>query len=384
MLKNIVSSLISEKKDFSKLMDIYMNTTDILVSNCLKKHFILKNNEPKKIENRDTSTSYIKFSIGPSYLFDNDKYYHKFIKGMLQYLELIFDNNYLYQYIQKIYFQKIDKPTLYLENFSSIINSLNKMSEDMKRVISGESNHKIALQEEGIKKMDKNKYKLYCIQAKAHEINEVLNIYDNCHDNDEIIKKIEELHLKLYGKDKKEVPELYKLKDLIEKYINNEKSKYVKNLEQSISLKDTELYSNSRDIQELRNNIEDLLQQDKEKSTRIDELENNDRKKSKEINELKKNDTNKSKEINELKKKINYIEPIVISLISRKIINYSICKILDNYKKLISIIITRKEGKGPTYQISFLNSVQTINVNDANKLLNTLFVKKNYIMKIII
>ena len=114
----------------------------------------------------------------------------------------------------------------------------------MKRVISGESNHKIALQKEGIKKIDEIKYKIYCIQAQAYKIIEFLNIYDNCHDNDEIIKKIEKLHLTLYEKNKKEVPELFKLKAFIEEFINNEKSKYVKNLEQSLSLKDTELYSN--------------------------------------------------------------------------------------------------------------------------------------------
>ena len=67
MLENIVSSLLSEKKDFSILMDIYMNTIDVLVSNCLKRHFILKNNEPKKIGNGVTSASYIKFSIRPSF-----------------------------------------------------------------------------------------------------------------------------------------------------------------------------------------------------------------------------------------------------------------------------------------------------------------------------
>ena len=154
MLKSIVSILLSERKDFPILMDIYMNTRDVLVSNCLKKHFILKNNEPKKIESGNTSTGYIKFSIGLSCIFDDDKYYHKFIKGMFEYLELCFEKNYLYQHLQKKYFQDINKSKVYKDNLSSIIYHLNKMSEEMKRVISEaeESNQKVSLQKKIIAK----------------------------------------------------------------------------------------------------------------------------------------------------------------------------------------------------------------------------------------
>ena len=43
----------------------------------------------------------LKTAILQQAIFDDDKYYHKFIKGMLEYLELCFEKNYLYQHLQK-------------------------------------------------------------------------------------------------------------------------------------------------------------------------------------------------------------------------------------------------------------------------------------------
>ena len=59
----------------------------------------------------------LNLALGLHFLFDYDKYYHIFIKGMLQYLELCFDNNYLYQHLEKKYFQKIDKPKFYIVKY---------------------------------------------------------------------------------------------------------------------------------------------------------------------------------------------------------------------------------------------------------------------------
>ena len=420
MLKSIVSILLSERKDFPILMDIYMSTRDVLISNCLKKHFILKNNEPKKIENGETSTGYIKFSIGLSCIFDDDKYYHKFIKGMLEYLELCFEKNYLYQHLQKKYFQDINKSKVYTDNLSSIIYYLNKMSEDMKRVISEESNQKASLQKENKSQINNNKYKLFCVKAHVHKMKEVLDIYDKCKDNDEIINEIEKLYKRLIN-EKNEVPELLALKDYIEEFVRNEKSKIdFKNLEKNVALKDTQLYLYSKEIQELKNNsekqsakinelqtiveeksteiqelknnsekqsakINELQTIVEEKSTEIQELKNNSEKQSAKINELERKDEEKSTKINELEKnveelnkKIDFIEPIVISLISRKVINYCICKILDKYKKKISIFLSYNERKEPKYKISFLENVKEVDIHDANKLLDTLFDKKQF------
>ena len=241
------------------------------------------------------------------------------------------------------------------------------MSEDMKRVISEESNQKVSLQKENNSKINNYKYKIFCIRAHVHKMQEVLDIYDKCKDNVEIINEIE----KLYN-EKNEVPELLTLKDYIEEFISDEESKIsIKNLEKSVALKDTQLYLCSKEIQELKNNSE-------KQSTKIKELERKVEEKSTEIQELKNNSEKQSAKINELNKKIDFIEPIVISLISRKVINYCICKILDKYKKKISITLSYNERKEPKYKISFLENVKEVNIHDANKLLDTLFDKKQF------
>ena len=82
MLEDIISALIKKRKDFALLMNIYMNLINNLVSESLRKHLILKDTSPKKIEDKsnDTNGYTIKIDIGLLCLDDNDKYYHKFIK----------------------------------------------------------------------------------------------------------------------------------------------------------------------------------------------------------------------------------------------------------------------------------------------------------------
>ena len=59
ILADIISSLLKDRTDFPILMDIYMITIDDLTADCLRKHFILKNSKPKKMEEDDTSNVYI-------------------------------------------------------------------------------------------------------------------------------------------------------------------------------------------------------------------------------------------------------------------------------------------------------------------------------------
>jgi hypothetical protein len=125
--------------------------------------------------------------------------------------------------------------------------------------------------------MNKVKYRILCIRAHVHENIDILNIYDKCNNNDEIIDKIEKLY-----KNNSKNSDLLVLKDLVQDYLTIEKSeKNTKLLENSIALKDTELYSNSIDIQELKENINGLL-------IKANELETKDKNKTKEINELEK------------------------------------------------------------------------------------------------
>lgn len=315
MLEEIISFLL-KRDDFPLLIDIYMNTTDDFAADCLRKHFILKKNKPRKIQkDDDISNGYIKFGIYLSCLNDDDQFYHKFLKGMLNYFQLCFEKDYLYQHLQQNYFKNMEKSKAYTDNISSFVHSLNKMLCDMRRVLSKESNDKLSSQEIDNNKMNEVKYKILCIRANVHKNKDILNIYNKCNNNDEIIDEIE----KLYKNDSKN-SDLFVLKDLVQDHLKIEKlEKHTKELENSIALKDTELYLISIDIKELKENINGLLikaneleTKDKNKTKEINELKNKDKNETKEINELKKKDKEKSKEIEELKKRVDFIEPIVI------------------------------------------------------------------------
>ena len=375
MLEDIISILLRERKDFYLLMDIYMNTTDEITSESLRKHFILKKTKPKKMEDpigndNNSSNGYIKFGIGLSCLFDNDKYYHKFIKGMLKYMQLCFEKEYLYEYLQEKYFTKYDKSSEYTKNIESFEYSLKNMVNNMRRFLSAESNDKVSLQEKDNNKMTQIKYRTLCVRAGVQKIEDVLNIYDKCKDNEEIVQTIEKLN--------KDNEKILVLLDLVQDYIKIEESeKQKKKLEKALALKDTELFSNSKGIKALENNINELRR-------KTNELETKDKEKTKEVNALKKKDEKNTKEINALtqeintlKKKVDYIEPIVIALISRKVINYSICKICDKYRTKISIVVNSNNRNEPNYKISFIDSVNEVNKDDANEFLDFLFDKKS-------
>ena len=119
----------------------------------------------------------------------------------------------------------MDKSKEYTYNISSIVYSLNKMMNDIRRVLSGESNHKLSLQEKDNNKMTNVKYKVLCIRAHAHEMKDVLGIYDKCQNNTEIINEIEKL-CKNTNK-----PELLALQDIVQEYLKiQELENYLKKL----------------------------------------------------------------------------------------------------------------------------------------------------------
>ena len=86
------------------------------------------------------------------------------------------------------------------------------------------------------------------------------------------------------------------------------------------------------------------------------------------------------KEINELESKVNYLEPIVFALISRKVINYALRQIINNYKKNLKITLFYNERNEANFVLSFITDpVSELNKTDANILLNDLFnIKSSY------
>lgn len=266
MLKDIISILLRERTDFGLLMDIYMNTKDDITSDTLRKHFILEKSKPKEMYdingiNNEASNPYIKFGISLSCLNNDDKYYHKFMKGMLKYMQLCFKKEYLYDFLQEKYFDNFDKSSLYTQNIESIESSLRNMLKNMRRYIFEELNSKVALQEENTNKIPLIKYRILCVKIHLHENKSVLDIYDNCQNNDQIIHEIDNLE-----KNNKSISlDFLALKNSINEYL--EKEKYKQQLEKTISIRDTELCLTTKEIEDLRTNINTLKKKDKKKNS---------------------------------------------------------------------------------------------------------------------
>lgn len=373
MLEDIVSALIKKRKDFALLMNIYMNLIDNLVSESLRKHLILKDTSPKKIEDKsnDTNGYTIKIDIGLLCLDDNDKYYHKFIKGMLKYIKSSFNKDYLNSYLNQSYFDNPDKSSKYTNNIEDITSSLENLLNNIKLVLKLESDHKVPFQPENNEKIAENKYKILYLKAQLHKIKDigVLGIYTQSKNNKEILENIQKLL-----EANKDLIELIIFEDSFKEYMKNVESEMKrKKLEESNSLKDKELFIYLNENREIKNDINKL----KENTNKLKENINNLMEKIT-INE--KRIEIQQKEINELESKVNYLEPIVFALISRKVINYALRQIINNYKKNLKITLFYNKRNETNFVLSFITDpVSELNKTDANILLNDLFkIKSSY------
>ena len=376
MLEDIVSALIKKRKDFALLMNIYMNLIDNLVSENLRKHLILKDTSTKKIEDKsnDTNGYTIKIDIGLLCLDDNDKYYHKFIKGMLKYIKSSFNKDYLYSYLNQSYFDNPDKSSKYTNNIEDITSSLENMLNNIKLILKLESDHKEPFQPENNEKIGENKYKILYFKAQLHKINDinVLGIYTQSKSNKEILKNIQKLL-----EANKDLIELQIFEDSFKEYMKNAESEMErKKLEESNSLKDTELFIYSNENREMKNNINKLTDKINKLTENIDNL-------MEKTTTNEKQTENQQKEINELKRKVHYLEPTVFALISRKVINYALHQIINNYKQNLKMILFYNERNEKNFDLSFItdpiSELNKTDKTDSNILLNDLFkIKSSY------
>ena len=131
MIRDIISQLIKERKDFYVLMKIYLYISDsALAIDFLKKHHILNNKNLKKIENgnqkfeieEEGNNNYIEIGVDLQCLYNKDHFYHKFIKGIFSYFKLAFEENYLYQFVPKEFLKNLNSSKDYYESHQSFIN----------------------------------------------------------------------------------------------------------------------------------------------------------------------------------------------------------------------------------------------------------------------
>lgn len=395
----IVSKLINLRADFLPLMNIYMMTIDQTKSKILKSHFILKDKDLKKIEDDDTEKAelpFVKFGINLSCTYSKDSYYRKFIKGILFYFKLAFEENYLKEYINDEYYENIDKSKFYTENDSTICDSFNKMLTDMDRIVREESDKDLNESEEIIKsKIKKNIYQTLRIKARLHKNPEFETIYDESKNNEEILAKIDALlNDDKIKSDDNLYPNIVCLKDDIENRINSEEINIF--LNQLKSKQNTVLLSIQKDnnnlikenkkvyekIDNLENKFNELIKQNNELYTRVENLTKQSNELNTRVEILTKQTSRLKTQINELntrveklERKIEFMEPIVLSLIFRKVLNYSIIKILEKYPSKIKVTQQRDQNNEIQYKITFIESVNNIDKDALNKLIDAMLSK---------
>ena len=389
MIYDIISELIFIRKDFVPFMKIYMITIDEIKADILRKEFILKEKSLNLIENNDLNNKNknIKLRLSLSYLFDEEIYYERFVKKILFYLREIFNENYLNEYIEYDFYKYIDKSKYYKENKLSLVNSLIPMLININEVLNEHSEKDLNKDSNIVEiKMPLKRFRILLIKSNLSKNEEMKNIYDKCKDNDEILKKINNL-LDNYKDDTEE--ELYFniiiLKEEIEKYIKEKNDyKHLKEREKSSFIYDLEIHfamSQMNDLPKLNNKLSELekdinelkiwqnnmkieVEEIKKKINEHEKIINehekiinehekiiNEHEKilnghekklneheqiinehGKEINEQESKINNIGNEIKQLKERVDFLEPIVLYLIIDKIINYCIIKILEKYK----------------------------------------------------
>ncbi len=378
MIHDIISQLIKEKKDFYVLMQIYLNTADsVLAMDILKKHYILNNKKFKKIENgniefeieEEGNSNYIEFGVDLLCLYNKEHFYDKFVKGIFCYLKLVLEENYLHQFVEKEFLKNLNSSKdYYYKSQSSLYNSLCSMLNDMNRVIFKESNNfeNSDKKKENtiINKIPENKYKLYVVQCKLHKNAEILKIYNDSVTDEEIALKIDSLIEN--NKDDNNL-KLTLLKINFENYLRNKatekKFEQLVNFQEEISKDKAEKYFTTKMLQDYE------IEKEKQKI----EIRN-----LKEENTVMKSEINKlNNKVKILDKKVNFMEPVIISLICRKVINFCMLKILEKYKNKIKVTVEYDDKGKKVYKITFIDKVNEISIKESNNLIDILFGKKD-------
>lgn len=365
---DMISKLINHRDDFVSLMTIYLITDDKIRSDVLKRHYILKDTKMKKVENGNANGKPVfEFGVKLSCLYDIKTYYKSFISGILHYIELVFDNNYLHEYIKIDYFIKGSE--YYEDNCRSLQTSLNKMLNDICRVIDKDSKNDINTIKENIElKMAKNQYSIFQAGAKLYRNKDITLIYENSETNEEILNKLRKLLNETPNNPENELfNNLSRLISDIDTYIIKEK---FDNMQKTISNDNAIIYEQRMENQKLCEKIEDL-------EVEIKNVKDDNKKLKDDNKNLLKKVDNLETEVKNLKVKVEYMEPVLLSLISRKAINYSIIQILKSYKKSIKVTVSNIPNNKIKYDIKFIDSVNGINKETLNNLIDKIYLKKD-------
>ena len=381
--KDIFLALKKIKGDFVPLLKIYNILTDPKKCYMLKKYFVLKRNGEDEINNKEETQESNKpvITINLKPIYDDSQYYSNVVKGMMNFICSNFEYSKLKLYFDLNIFK--ENYGYYKNNSDAFKNSLltfvGQIKENLDLYEKDKERFKEnASQTEKIeeKKIAEKDFNDILVKADFAEDQTLLKIYKEAPGNQEIISRINKLSMKKYSKIIIYMNEYTRYCAQINSLSAqvNEQKKDIVNLNKDKIDKDSKINNLNKDIENLKNDKIDKEAQINNLNTQVDNLNKDKIDKDKKIRA-------QEDKISNLQKKVDYMEVILNSLISRKVIKHCINQIINKYKSSIKMIKkTKTEANGEInefFYIQVINNINSVPVKQSQELIDLLYEKKD-------
>ena len=381
--KDIFLALKKIKGDFVPLLKIYNILTDPKKCYMLKKYFVLKRNGEDEINNKEETQKSNKpvITINLKPIYDDSQYYSNVVKGMMNFICSNFEYSKLKLYFDLNIFK--ENYGYYKNNSDAFKNSLltfvGQIKENLDLYEKDKERFKEnASQTEKIeeKKIAEKDFNDILVKADLAEDQTLLKIYEEAPGNQEIISRINKLSMKKYSKIIIYMNEYTRYCAQINSLSAqvNEQKKDIVNLNKDKIDKDSKINNLNKDIENLKNDKIDKEAQINNLNTQVDNLNKDKIDKDKKIRA-------QEDKISNLQKKVDYMEVILNSLISRKVIKHCINQIINKYKSSIKMIKkTKTEANGEInefFYIQVINNINSVSVKQSQDLIDLLYEKKD-------
>ena len=381
--KDIFLALKKIKGDFVPLLKIYNILTDPKKCYMLKKYFVLKRNGEDEINNKEETQESNKpvITINLKPIYDDSQYYSNVVKGMMNFICSNFEYSKLKLYFDLNIFK--ENYGYYKNNSDAFKNSLltfvGQIKENLDLYEKDKERFKEnASQTEKIeeKKIAEKDFNNILVKADLAEDQTLLKIYEEAPGNQEIISRINKLSMKKYSKIIIYMNEYTRYCAQINSLSAqvNEQKKDIVNLNKDKIDKDSKINNLNKDIENLKNDKIDKEAQINNLNTQVDNLNKDKIDKDKKIRA-------QEDKISNLQKKVDYMEVILNSLISRKVIKHCINQIINKYKSSIKMIKkTKTEANGEInefFYIQVINNINSVPVKQSQDLIDLLYEKKD-------
>ena len=388
--KDIFLTLKKIKGDFVPLLKIYNILTDPKKCYMLKKYFVLKRNGEDEINNKEETQESNKpvITINLKPIYDDSQYYSNVVKGMMNFICSNFGYSKLKLYFNVDFFK--ENYGYYKNNSDAFKNSLLTFVGQIKENLDLYEKDKERFEEKSSqtekieeKKIAEKDFNDILVKADLAEDQTLLKIYEEAPRNQEIISRINELSMKKYSKIIIYMNEYTRYCAQI-----NSLSDQVNELKKDKIDKDSKINNLNKDIENLKKDkidkeaqINNLKTQVDNLNTQVDNLNKDNIDKDKKISELNKDKKAQEDKISNLQKKVDYMEVILNSLISRKVIKHCINQIINKYKSSIKMIKkTKTEANGEInefFYIQVINNINSVSVKQSQDLIDLLYEKKD-------